>query len=960
MGSGGTPFLGRERELALLEAALQRAQGGVGNVAMLVGEAGIGKTRTAQEVEALADATGFRVAGTACYESEWSPPYGPWLAVVGDLLRGRGQQFLRAQPEVRLTVLAELLPELLEGHPELPRAPRLSPEEARYRATDALARLVLALADQPLLVVLDDLHWADGASLELLVYLGRLLARGRLLVVGTYRDAEVGLDHPLAGCLAELDREHACLRVPLAPLSHDDATALVERLAGRPVATLLAEAVLRETQGHPFFVEELVRHLLEEGADMSASVPLGIPASVRQAIGARLTRLAAATRQTLGVACAFTGPFDFAVLREMTGLPEEELLSCLDEALHARMLQAAGGERYQFAHALVRRTLYDELSPSRRTRLHRRIAQAVERVHVGRELEYASELAAQYHASASLPGAAHGVGYALAAAEQASAAHGQEQAVSFLRLASDLAADSDVVLRAEIAWRLALAEAEAVLVEAAERSALEAMSLLAQTGAPPERIAEFATAAGRRLQDAGSAREVVLALAAQGLAALGERRDLPWARLRLLDRPVERIDAGSLSAGRWLGFDREAVAIARTGGDENDFASTLELMDWRTREETDALLTMVRRWSEPTAKIHGLSVVARSLLFQHGAFRQSAEVCEELLAASESFGSLPGQAYALAHLADAQTARGELALAQSSLEQARELVHGLGPGHRLHFSLPTVEAKLAEYNGADPAAIAASLSAAVSHPRFAPWMTSVHLSMIARATARAGDSAEASRLLAMLTSILERMEPTTLNQNCAVACVGATAWELEDAEHAAIYRRLALELIAAGVGDYPSTSSELTVARMASLLGNLDEAADYFDRARIALEVSGQSPLRAIVDHDEALHRLRNRLPRAAPLLAAARGRFETLGMAEWAERADRLASRLGEGYPDGLTGREVEVLRLLADGRTNAEIAARLVISVHTVERHLANVYRKIGARNRAEAAGYMHAVRL
>ncbi len=141
---------------------------------------------------------------------------------------------------------------------------------------------------------------------------------------------------------------------------------------------------------------------------------------------------------------------------------------------------------------------------------------------------------------------------------------------------------------------------------------------------------------------------------------------------------------------------------------------------------------------------------------------------------------------------------------------------------------------------------------------------------------------------------------------------------------------------------------------MASLLGDADEATALFERARGALEARGQRPLRAVVDYDEALHRLRNALPGASPLLAAARARFEALAMPEWVERADRLASRLGDGYPDGLTAREVEVLRLLAAGRTNAEIAADLVISVHTVERHLANVYRKIGARNRAEAAAY------
>lgn len=968
MASVPRTLVGRQGELGLLETALRRAHGGGGGAAMLVGEAGIGKTRTALEVQALSAAAGFQVGCTTCYESEWLPPYEPWLVVLGELLGGREREFLQAQPEVRLAVLAELIPDLLHVLPELPPAPRLSPEEARYRATDSLARLILDLAEQPLLIVLDDLQWADAASLELIAYVGRLLARSRLLVVGTYRDAEVGLDHPLARCLAELDRQDACLRVPLGPLPHDEALALVEHLAGQPVAPALAETVLRETQGHPFFIEELVRHLLEECTDLSAPAPLGIPASVRQAIGARLARLAPETRQALAVASAFTRPFDFAVLREMTGLSEEELLTCLDEALRAHMLQSEGGERYEFAHALVRRTLYDELSPSRRTRLHRRIAQALERVHAGRELQYAPELADQYHASASLPGAAHGIRYALAAAEQAIAAHGHEQAIAFLRMASDLAVDSDVAICAEIACRLALAEAEAVLVEDAERSALEALSLLEEASAELARIAAYAAAAGRRLQDAGSSDVVVLPLAERGLAALGERHDLTWARLRLLERPVERIEVGPVNAGRWLGFDAEAVAIARASSDEEDYARTLEVMDPRTPGELDELLDHIERWQDPAAKIHGLTVVVRTLVLQHGALRRAVDVASRLLSYGGQVGSLPGQAYAVAYLATAQAALGEFREAERSAERAKELMARLGPGHRLRASkgrtgphgVLTLDHEVDRWRRTDWEAAGRlyyDMAVDIRHPA---WMGVLHAAQAAEAFARGADETQARMLVSWILSAILRSEPTRLNQNGAVGSAAAAVWELEAAEHAAGLREAAVALIAAGVGDYPGSSTELSAARMASLLGDADGAAGHFERARSALDVSGQRPLRAVVDYDEARHRLRSRLPGAAPLLAAARSRFEELRMAEWVERADRLASRLGEGYPDGLTGREVEVLRLLAAGSTNAEIAASLVISVHTVERHLANVYRKIGARNRAEAAAYTVGARL
>jgi DNA-binding NarL/FixJ family response regulator len=203
---------------------------------------------------------------------------------------------------------------------------------------------------------------------------------------------------------------------------------------------------------------------------------------------------------------------------------------------------------------------------------------------------------------------------------------------------------------------------------------------------------------------------------------------------------------------------------------------------------------------------------------------------------------------------------------------------------------------------------------------------------------------------------LVQLDPRTINQSGALFFAGGAAWELAEGTHAANIRRAALDLLASDVADYTPASSDLTAARAAALLGDRSDARACFARARTALEARGQRALRAIVDYDEALV-LRREEPRAAAgLLEGARGEFVALEMTGWLERTDALLSSLRGAYPSGLTSREAEVLRLLSGGGTNREIAAELVISVHTVERHVANIYRKIGAKNRADATMFAH----
>jgi DNA-binding CsgD family transcriptional regulator len=940
---------------------------GHGHAVLVDGEPGIGKSRLAHEAKARADDDGLLVASATCYDGDWSPPFTVWSQVVRDL----GEGVVRAEPANRRNVLLEAIPDLSDHG--VAHAPQLPAEEARFRATDAIARLLLTVAkSRPLLVVLDDLQWADPASLDVLGYMARFLSEARIMLLATHRAAAVGLDHPLARTLGELDRHGVAEHISLGPLSDADALRLIKALGGAYPPPLAAE-IIHEAHGHPFFIVEVVRHLADQGGAKENFAELGVPQSIRHTVGLRLAHLSSSARRLLAVASAFTRPFAAPVLEAMTGLRPEDVSDAMDEAVRAGMLQALSQGAYDFSHALVRRALYDDVGPSRRARLHRRIAQALERVYEGREAEQAGELAAQYHASRSLPGAAHGLRYALLAADQARAAHAYEQAAALLQLAADLASGAAVEVRCDVVCRLAIAHAEALHLAAAARSAEDALGLLESTGADAERIAGFIVSVAYPLQEAtmlvwelttGSPRDAVIArLVQRGLNVLGEHRGLTWARLRLLERPTVADEAGPINSGRWLGFDPEAVLIARTSGSQDDYAATLVAQDPRTPDETGALLNVAESWTSPSARIRAYGVVVGTMLLQHGALREAVGVASRALAYSEEVGSLPGQLEALTHRAFAQERLGEFDAAAADGRRADDLLGRLTfaePPSALRQEFP-FQKRVRRLQQVDWAALGRYYRDSALDARGSPsWIALFEAALAAEAFARAGETAEARQLLGWVLPAILGSEPMRLHQNGAVAYAGGAAWELADPTMAAQIRRAALDVIEAGVGDCWWTSNELTVARMSSLCGDLADAQTWFDRARRALEASGQRPLRGVVDYDEARHRIRHRLPGALPLLTAARTRFADLDMPQWVATVDALIAAASDAHPDGLTAREVEVLRLLASGLTNAEIASRFVISIHTVERHLANAYRKMNVRNRAEAAAYALQARL
>ncbi len=418
-GESRDPFVGRTDALASLDAALRDALSGRPRLVVLVGEPGIGKTRTAAELSRRARDRGAMTLHGRCHEGEGAPPFWPWVQVLRSIVSSFGPDRLRAALGARARDLAPLVPAL--GGEASDAFPELSPEQARFRQFDATAELLRHVAgERPVVIVLDDLHWADKASLLLMRFLTGDLSDARVLVVGTYRDVELGRRHPLAEILGDLAREAAFTRVTLRGLTGEDVRDYLARLHEGRAGEDVAEAVHRMTDGNPFFLGEVARLLAAEQQSGALAVgALALPEGVREAIGRRLNALSRDTNDVLAVASVLGRSFAVPILERVVELPAEKTLAALDEALAARVLVSGDGLELSFVHALVRETLYDELSIVQKVTLHRRAAEVLAAAHQADPGPHLAEVAHHYFQAAPSGRGGEAVDYCERAAERA-------------------------------------------------------------------------------------------------------------------------------------------------------------------------------------------------------------------------------------------------------------------------------------------------------------------------------------------------------------------------------------------------------------------------------------------------------------------------------------------------------------------------------------------------------------
>jgi serine/threonine protein kinase/tetratricopeptide (TPR) repeat protein len=439
-------FVGREKEIAALKAAFERALQGHPSLQLLVGDPGIGKTRLSQELALHARLRGARVLIGRCSEAEGAPPYLPFVDAIDPFLGAETIESLRARLGEDAVTLRDLFPRSITRLPEVPREGARAERHVLFQAMAGVLRGVAG--SHGLALILEDLHWADKPSLLLLKHLVESLGDAPIVILATYRDVEVGRQHPLSAILTDLRRNPAVERVPLRGLGVESVNALLATVGDASVWSADFGAKLcARTDGNPLFVQEVLKQILASGdaaAVAGHSHELAIPEGIRDVIGQRLSKLGEECNRMLARASVIGASFSWDLLAAVADKPEDTLLDLLDEALASQVLRekkVKAGAIYEFCHALIRQTLYDEINAPRRARLHRQVGEAIERVHRSSLDTHVAELAHHFFQSNT---AEKAVEYCIQAGDRAVAQVGYEEAVAHYGRALEMVDALDV------------------------------------------------------------------------------------------------------------------------------------------------------------------------------------------------------------------------------------------------------------------------------------------------------------------------------------------------------------------------------------------------------------------------------------------------------------------------------------------------------------------------------------
>lgn len=957
--SGSEPRLvGRLPERSLLRAQLSAALTGRGGLVLLSGEAGIGKTALANDVCQVANRAGALVLVGHCYDRTETPPYGPWIEIV--------EQFggLRDRNPIRSTVIA----------------PQLNHATSQGALFSEVREFLLAIAGERLLVILlEDMHWADTASFDLLRFVARQLASASILVLITYRDDEVVREHPLYRLVPMLVREALAVRIDVSPLSDDDVCALIEQ--AYPLSAddtrRLAMYLQERAEGNPFFLGELLRSLegtilrqtADEGWHLGALEHTPIPVLLQQVIDARLERLGTDATVLLAVAAIIGQVVPIALWTSVVDATEETILSLVERAVGANILEATSdGLAVRFTHALIREVLYDGVLPPRRRVWHRQIGESL----LARGSEPDPDVVA-YHLNQA--GDRRATTWLTRAGERAQRTFAWRTATLRFETALSLLEGDDTGLneRGWLRFRLALLRrfenprAGATALEEAERlgqatgdKALVAYArfhqgmLRCQSGDLRLGIAaeEAAIAMLDGLSPADRARLIALDTTSDPLdeqngrgeltLALAENGQLERARTlgeQIIDQPPEQTHGSRGDAFYGLGYTYAALGQPEKA--QRAFASAREIFvanDYRS-------MVAASLFDE-------LTVVILPYWIDQPHERERVEA--EL---SASFAQLED-------VFDQRSAR-VARIVSSVLDGTWAEVFAMFEQSSLRFmrgTLRTLVAPLARHQGNTALAWTLVREGLPAGPNSAPedssW-DSLPLRLLAvRLALDAGDWDAARKWLASIDQWLD-WSGSILGQADAHLCWAA--FHQARGEPAPARDRANQALVAASDHRQP-----LTLLATHRLLGELDLSAGNLSVAEAQL-----SAARTLADacgsrHERALTLLaladvllaRGDLPAAQGHLETVRSLCRPMEAAVTLAKADALEERLGTPssdtpvqLPGGLTVREAEVLRLLATGLANAEIAEHLSLSPRTINAHLTTIYSKLGVTARGAA---------
>jgi hypothetical protein len=861
--TGGDGFVGRERELGELRGGLEGATGGRGSIFFVSGEPGIGKTRLARELAAEASAAGALALWGRCWEGGGAPPYWPWVQILRHYAQEAGLDGLRSALGTAGATIARFVPEVGELVAAEPDASQPDDsEEARFRLFDSFsAFLRRASRDRPLLLLFDDLHAADGPSLQLLAFLTRELSSGRLQIVATYRTVEVKPTRHFSKFLADLGGQ--ARHLPLRGLSAPEVGALIANTARLAPAEALVTTVHGATEGNPFFVDEIVKLLLAEGQlrhDRPFSGQLRIPRGVREAIHRRLSPLRESSLGVLSVAAVAGVEFHVAMLQAVSERPGAQVLEALAEALAGGVIVelAMGVGRYRFSHTLFREALYEDLSLAHRLRLHRRIGEALEELTQEDPAPHAAALAHHFSEAATFGPAEKAIRYSRLAGERAAAqlafddasAHYQQALAALPYLAEpDERGHCDLLLRlAEAQWNGGAFRASQ---ETYRRAAERARGI----GAANE-LARAALGAGGRdvTFDAGAADPEVLHLLEDSLEAL------PANELALRAKILARLAAVltfSADPIRTRTLAADALELARRCGDRGTLAYVLNSVHWATWGP-DNLESRLAATAEMIALTQdrpssGLAVSAQMWRFSHLLEKSDVAAADRELEALATRGKALRQPFALWVVAVARPMRALLEGRFDEVEELAERALAVGRQTNNRAALQTFSAQLLllrREQGRLAEVIDDVRGLVTQYPTIPAWRFA-----LAWGLAALGREAEARSELEVVAAREFSDFPRDMFWLPALAQIAEVAAELGDGDRA--------ETLYGLLAPYASRSTVVTVAYcggpvsrslglLASVLCRFDHAARHFEHATQEAERMGAAAWKAHAQHGYA------------------------------------------------------------------------------------------------------------
>ena len=963
-------FIGRQKELAVLTTALNDALAGRGQMVMLAGEPGIGKTRLAQELASLSEQRGARVFWGWCYERQGAPPYWPWLQLIRPYVDETEADRLRGEMGAGASDIAEILPELRTKLVGL-EPPHVSvPEQARFQLFFSITAFLKKLSQvQPLVLMLDDLHWADESSLHLLEFLVHEINGSRILVIGAYRETEITGRHPLTETLGSLVRHDNFSRVQLGGLNSQEVGELIMSKSGVAAREDAVVALHQRTDGNPLFVGEVVGSVSKEQLAGNLDWTDRIPGGVRDVIARGLSGLSESCVALLETASVIGRDFEFGLLRTLNpDLSQDTFSESLDDALAVSLIEPSpeGPSRYRFSHALVQQAVYQEISSTRKMQCHAAIGEALERLHQSDREAHAAEFAHHFAEAGALGSPEKVIEYSLIAGEYALDSFEYEQALGHFTRVLD--AKGQISMDGEKAQALfGLGRAEATVVSVYELKtvhqnlglAFDYYDSVGDTARAVAVASEFPSPPGGD-QSQESQRRIARAL------ELVHDDSLEAGILHSVLGHFQGVANGDYPSAR-DSFVR-ALTIARRKGNVNLEIKTLNhsaRIDWHHLQFDDSLKNSLTATN-----------LAVSALDPRGEVTARYYTCMSSHHLGDSV-ELHRQASAILEPAERLRDRFWLATAyfcislslslQGDWQLAREAnqlgldVLPLDPRLLVHRAI--LEAQAGDRQQAEnrlerleEEALRFRSESGANAPNA---LLALSLPLANNILGKTGQSDVGNEFAAAVIS-----SNSTNPFYLTFAKVGASLLALDGPSEASATYYTALKPLAGHM--FWFISVDRCLGLLAGNLGDQDSATAHFQDASDFCRKSGYRPELAWTIHDHAKSLLVRNGPgdkgKAAALQAEAESIATELRMLALLDRLAALQEDAAAvppkspGFPSGLTQREVEVLRLICDGKTDREIGQELFISIKTVGNHVSNILNKTGAANRTDATSYAH----